>query len=325
MAFIPRLKPWAFPPHCCKKFVVIIDEWDVLIRDEASQTVQTEYINFLRGMFKGTLPTKFIALAFLTGILPIKKIRTQSALNNFDEFTMITPDALAPFIGFTEDEVKALCNKYEKDFASVKRWYDGYLLDDYQIYNPKAVVNVMTKKGKFKSYWSETGSYETILPLINMNFDGLKTAIIEMLSGASAEVDVTTFQNDTSAFSCKDDVLTYLIHLGYLGYDETSQTVFIPNEELRQELTKATKRSSWHEMIDFWQDSLSLLNATFDMNCDEVRKRIEDITLNELPSPDNSFCIVRIEYTPDYLVFPPGRSPSDKPLHIFRNARIFPY
>ncbi len=135
----------------------------------------------------------------------------------------------------------------------------------------------MTKKGKFKSYWSETGSYETILPLINMNFDGLKTAIIEMLSGASAEVDVTTFQNDTSAFSCKDDVLTYLIHLGYLGYDETSQTVFIPNEELRQELTKATKRSSWHEMIDFWQDSLSLFNATFDMNCDEVRKRIEDI------------------------------------------------
>ena len=262
---------------CGKKFVVIIDEWDVLIRDEASQTVQTEYINFLRGMFKGTLPTKFIALAFLTGILPIKKIRTQSTLNNFDKFTMITPDAFAPFIGFTEDEVKTLCKKYEKDFVNVKRWYDGYLLDDYQIYNPKAVVNVMTKKGKFKSYWSESGSYETILPLINMNFDGLKTAIIEMLSGASAEVDVTTFQNDTSAFSCKDDVLTYLIHLGYLGYDEISQTAFIPNEELRQELTKATKRSNWNEMIDFWQDSLSLLNATFDMDCDEVSKRIEDI------------------------------------------------
>ena len=139
---------------------------------------------------------------------------------------------------------------YEKDFASVKRWYDGYLLDDYQIYNPKAVVNVMTKRGKFKSYWSETGSYETILPLINMNFDGLKTAIIEMLSGTSAEVDVTTFQNDTSAFSCKDDVLTYLIHLGYLGYDENFQTAFIPNEKLRQELTNATKRSSWHEMIE---------------------------------------------------------------------------
>ena len=179
-----------------KQFIVIIDEWDVLIRDEsANGKVQKAYINFLRGMFKGSEPTKYIQLAYLTGILPIKKIKTQSALNNFDEFTMLDAGRLVSFVGFTEDEVKTLCEKYRMDFEQVKKWYDGYCLGECHIYNPIAVVNLVTK-GKFKSYWSETGTYEAIVPLLNMDFEGLKTAIIEMLGGSRAEIDVSSFQND---------------------------------------------------------------------------------------------------------------------------------
>ena len=195
-----------------KKFVVIIDEWDVLIRDEASNDkVQKDYIDFLRGMFKGIMPTSYIALAYMTGILPIKKIRTESALNNFDEFTMIDASSMAPYIGFTEEEVRKLCQTYQVDFDKVKCWYDGYILEDEQIYNPRAVVSAMTKK-RIKSYWSETGTYESIVPLINKNFDGLKTALLEMLAGTSVKVDVTSFQNDAVNFVNRDDVLTYLIH-----------------------------------------------------------------------------------------------------------------
>ncbi|MDY5665611.1 MAG: AAA family ATPase, partial [Blautia sp.] len=215
------------------KFVVIIDEWDVLIRDEAAnEKVQKEYIDFLRGMFKGIIPTSFIALAYITGILPIKKIQTESALNNFDEFTMIDSGCLAPYIGFTEEEVKELCAKYQVDFGKVKCWYDGYFLEDYQVYNPKAVVNVLLK-GKFRSYWSETASYGAIVPLINMNYDGLKTAVIEMLSGSVVKVNTKTFKNDTINIQNRDDVLTYLIHLGYLAYDQDRETAFVPNEEIR--------------------------------------------------------------------------------------------
>ena len=154
-----------------KKFIIIIDEWDVLIRDEsANAKVQKDYINFLRGMFKGTEPTKYILLAYLTGILPIKKEKTQSALNNFDEFTMLSASILAPYIGFTENDVHYLAEKYSLDFHEVQRWYDGYFLNDFHIYNPKAVVSVMLRK-EFKSYWSETSAYDTIVPLINMNYD----------------------------------------------------------------------------------------------------------------------------------------------------------
>lgn len=259
------------------KFIIIIDEWDVLIRDEAAnQKVQEEYINFLRGMFKGTEPTKYMQLAYLTGILPIKREKTQSALNNFDEFTMLSPSILAKYIGFTEDEVQKLAEEYHQNFEEVKRWYDGYLLKDYQVYNPRAVISLM-QKGEFKSYWSETASYEAIVPLINMDYDGLKTAIIEMLSGAAVKVNTATFKNDILNIQSKDDVLTYMIHLGYLGYDQTRKMAFVPNEEIRQELTIAVESKAWSEMLGFWKESENLLDATLDMDEDTVARQIEKI------------------------------------------------
>ena len=267
-----------------RKFIIIIDEWDVLIRDEAAnQAVQEEYINFLRGMFKGSEPKKFIRLAWLTGILPIKKLKTQSALNNFDEFTMLDSGTLAPYIGFTEEEVRRLCEEYGRDFDSVKRWYDGYLLNGLHIYNPRAVVGVM-QRGSFQSYWSQTGSYESIVPLINMDFDGLKTAVVTMLSGAAVEVDVTSFQNDMVNFQDKEDVLTCLIHLGYLAYDQRSRTAFIPNEEIRQELTAATKRKKWNELLTFQQESEELLDATLNMDEEAVAEGMEKIHTEYAPA-----------------------------------------
>mgnify|MGYP000286541645 CR=1 FL=1 len=260
-----------------QKFVIIIDEWDVLIRDASADTkIQDSYINFLRGLFKGTLPTRYIALAYLTGILPIKKVQTQSALNNFNEFTMLDARGFAKYIGFTEEEVKTLCDQYHRDFEKVKRWYDGYLLENCQVYNPKAVVEVL-RWNKYQSYWSRTGTYDAIVPLINMDFDGLKTAVITMLSGSSVEVDVSCFQNDMINFSSKDDVLTYLIHLGYLGYDQNTQSAFIPNEELRQELTAATRRKRWDEMMAFQAASDQLLDATLDLDTETVADEIEKI------------------------------------------------
>ena len=260
-----------------QKFIIIIDEWDVLIRDEATNYyIQNEYINFLRGMFKGTEPTKYIQLAYLTGILPIKKEKTQSAVNNLEEFTMLHSYELAPYIGFTENEVKMLCQKYDRDFEKVKKWYDGYLLENYEIYNPKAVVSVMLR-GKFRSYWSETGSYEVIVPLINMNYDGLKNTIIEMLSGQNVKVNTLTFKNDPANIQSKDDVITYLIHLGYLGYNEKDETAFIPNEEIRHELINAVKSTNWSDLIHFQYETNHLLDATLSMNTQEVAEQIQKI------------------------------------------------
>ncbi len=263
-----------------QKFIIIIDEWDCLIRDEVENAdIQEEYITLLRGLFKGSTPTEFIRLAYLTGILPIKKIKTQSALNNFDEFSMLDAGTLAPYVGFTENEVESLCERYGKEFTDVKRWYDGYLLQKEHIYNPKAVVSVLMR-GNFKSYWSMTGTYESVLPLISMDFDGLKTDIIKMLSGDSVKVDVNTFQNDMVTFQDKHDVLTLLIHLGYLAYDETKEMAFIPNEEIRSEFSKAIRRKKWNELTELYVKSNELLQATLEMDSETVAELIEEFHMD---------------------------------------------
>lgn len=141
---------------------------------------------------------------------------------------------------------------------------------------PTAVVSLMLR-GEFQSYWSQTGSYEAILPLINMNFDGLKAAILTMLSGSSVKVRVNSFQNDMVTFKNKDDVLTLLIHLGYLGYDQKQQMAFIPNEEIRTELADAVEETRWNEWIEFQQESNHLLEATLDMEAETVSEGIEKI------------------------------------------------
>ena len=260
-----------------KKFIIIIDEWDVLIRDEsANAKVQKDYINFLRGMFKGTEPTKYILLAYLTGILPIRKEKSQSGLNNFDEFTMLSASRFAPYMGFTEVEVKKLTERYHQNFGEVKSWYNGYLLKDTQFYNPRAIVSAMLH-GDFKNYWAETSSSDAIMPLISMNYDGLQFAIIEIISGAEFKVDTAVFTNDPSSIASKDDVLTYMIHLGYLGYNQNRKTAFVPNEEIRQELTMAVESKRWNEMITFQQESERLLDATLDMDGAAVAAQIEKI------------------------------------------------
>lgn len=189
---------------------------------------------------------------------------------------MLYAGRLSPYIGFTEDEVRVICDRYGRDFSQVERWYDGYMLGDCHVYNPRAVVNYMLQ-GDLKSYWSETGSYDVIVPLINLDFDGLKTAIIQMLSGGEIKVNTGSFMNDTVSFKNKDDVLTYLVHLGYLGFDQKKSCAFIPNEEIRQELTTAVESTRWKELITFENESLFLLDATLDMENDIVAKMIGQI------------------------------------------------
>lgn len=259
------------------KFIVIIDEWDILIRDEANnQKVQEKYINFLRGMFKGVEPAKYIALAYLTGILPIKKLKTQSALNNFEEYTMLDAGPLASYVGFTDDEVRGLSQKYGRDYEEIKNWYDGYTLGEQHLYNPKAVVSIMLRNN-FQSYWSQTGTYESVLPLINKDFDGLKTAILAMLSGDEVRIKTTTFQNDMVTFRNKDDVLTLLVHLGYLAFNQKKQVAYIPNEEIRREFMDAVEDDKWSELIQFERESEQLLDATLDLDSEMVAKHIDRI------------------------------------------------
>ena len=258
-----------------KGFVFIIDEWDCIFR-EARQNVeaQKQYLDFLKDLFKDRT---YVSLAYMTGILPIKKYGTHSALNIFDEYSMTAPERFAEYAGFTEDEVRNLCKKYERDFWEIRRWYDGYVfLDDMHIYNPKSVVDAMRSQ-RLRSFWTSTETYEALQIYIDLNQDGLKEAILQMLAGECCRIDIGSFQNDMMSFKSKDDVLTLLVHLGYLAYDEKNSSVFIPNEEVRGEFIRAVKNGGRPELYQLLQESDELIAATLRMDGEAVAKKLEAI------------------------------------------------
>lgn len=257
-----------------KGFIFIIDEWDCIFRMAKNhKDAHKKYLDFLRGLFKGSA---YVELAYMTGILPIKKYGEHSAINIFDEYSMISPKNLESYFGFTEEEVCAQCFLHKIDYTEVKKWYDGYQIGDLHIYNPKSVADVMMWK-EFQSYWTGTETYEALKVYIDMNFDGLKEAITMMLGNGHCKIDPSTFQNDMTTFKGKDDVLTLLVHLGYLTYDKKSNEVFIPNLEISQEFFRSIQVSGWNGIMQALELSENLLKNTLSLNAKAVADGIAEI------------------------------------------------
>ena len=296
-----------------EKFFFIIDEWDAICREfpgrqkmkgdpeTVTPTIMDEYVMLLRRLFKTQDSDKVFAGAYLTGILPIKKYNTESALNNFNEYSMIDPAYLAACYGFTEEEVLLLAKRHNASMENLKLWYDGYSIGrEKSIYNPYSVMKAL-QRGVCKSYWSTTGAYDSVRTYIQMNFDGLKDDIIRMFSGEHVYVNTTKFQNDMSIVRSKNDVLTVLIHLGYLAYDEDLGECYIPNKEVADELLNAVEDTSWTRLADTITASRNLLAATISGNEQAVAKAI-DLAHDENTSilaynDENSLaCVLSIAY-----------------------------
>lgn len=261
-----------------RKFFIIIDEWDAIFREAmCSETVKEEYLNLLRGLFKGNYVSAFVSGAYLTGILPIKKYGTQSALTDFNEFTMLAPYTLAPFVGFTEDEVMTLCRERGIDAGKMRQWYDGYCFaKTAHVFNPNSVVKAINND-QFDSYWTQTAAFESLKLYLDMDFEGIREAIVDMLGGNRFAVDKDTFTNDLSIVKSRNDVFTVLVHLGYLAYDESDGTVTIPNEEIRREFVRAVENGGRPELVKAIELSDRLLKATLSEDAQTVAVIIEEL------------------------------------------------
>ena len=284
------------------RFVIIIDEWDAIFREcETDKQGQQEYVRLLRGLFKGEQSKDFVVLAYITGILPIKRYNSESALNNFREFTMLNPKGLSEYIGFTEEEVRSLCETYNMDFQETARWYDGYSFRKLKhVYNPNSVVNAMLD-GEYDSYWSNTVSYGSLKEYICLNFEGLRDLVIQMFAGARCTVDINTFQNDMTSFKSRDDVLTALIHLGYLAYDADTREAYVPNEEVRAAFERAVRDTGWDPVVQAIRDSDSLLQATWNRDEDAVAEGIDKVHMGNTSilqyNNENALsCVITLAY-----------------------------
>lgn len=255
--------------------IFIIDEWDCVMREyKNDKDVQEKYLDFLRYLLKDK---EYIHLAYMTGILPIKKYGTHSALNMFEEYSMLYPGPLAEYVGFTEKEVISLCEEKNIDFDNMKKWYDGYILDGVDaVYSPKSVENCVRQNGKFQCYWNHTESFEALQVYIDMNFAGLNDEIIRLMSGEHISVHTSSFLNDMSSFSSKDDVLTLLIHLGYLAYDSETRQAYIPNHEVMEVYENSIRNSDWGNVTTALQTSIDTLKSILNKDQEKTAKYIEN-------------------------------------------------
>ena len=296
-----------------EKFFFIIDEWDAICRefperqklkgdpDTVAPTILDEYVMLLRRLFKTQDSDRVFAGAYLTGILPIKKYNTESALNNFCEYSMIDPAFLASCYGFTNEEVQTLAERHGASMESLKLWYDGYKIgSETSIYNPYSVMKALQRRS-CRSYWTTTGAYDSVITYIQMNFDGLKDDIIRMLAGERVYVNTSKFQNDLRIVRSKNDVLTVLIHLGYLAYDEDKRQCYVPNKEVADEFLNAVEDTSWTRLVDAITASQNLLEATIAGNEEAVARAI-DVAHDEHTSilsynDENSLaCVLTVAY-----------------------------
>ena len=256
------------------KFVFVIDEWDCIFRRKKNDTEnQTLYLDFLRSLLKDKV---YVALAYMTGILPIKKYGEHSALNMFKEISVADAGVYAEYTGFTEEEVRELCDKYEMDFDEVKRWYDGYNVNDVSIYNPKSVVEAMLSK-ELGNYWTQTETYEALKEYIQANFDGLRDKVVQLIADEPVKVNILKFQNDMTNFGSADDVLTLLIHLGYLTYNKADRSCYIPNEEVRQEFINCIEDGGWENVMSAIRSSERLLEDTLKGNEKAVSDALREL------------------------------------------------
>lgn len=305
-----------------ESFVMIIDEWDAICREfEPQSKVMDAYIDWLRRMFKGGNTNSVFAGVYLTGILPIKKYNTESALNNFEEYSMIRPGKLESLLGFTKHEVEILCEENGRDISEMEKWYDGYIIGKARsMFNPNSVM-ASIRRNEYASFWAITGAYDKVATYISMNFEGLKDDIISMLAGERCPVESNAFSNDMHEIRSKNDVLTVLIHLGYLAYDPEEKECYIPNREVRMELENAIEYSHW-KIAEVINGSRNLLKSTLARDAVAVAEAIdkahdENTSILSYNNENSLACVLTIAYIyaqNDYIPFrelPTGKGFAD--------------
>ena len=294
-----------------QSFIFIIDEWDTICREYAPGTHAMDlYVEWLRRMFKSLDAIRVFAGVYMTGILPIKKYKTQSALNNFIEYSMVKPGGMEKYFGFTKAEVSKLAAKYGMDFDDLEKWYDGYQIgNESSMFNPNSVMQALHDQW-CESYWGRTGAYDTVTDYISMNYEGLKDDILRMLAGESCTVNPIGFTNDLSEIHSRDDVLTVLIHLGYLTYDRRSKECHIPNLEVSGEMEAAVKTTNWKHVAEALRRSRELLQATLRGDEEAVAHGVdaahdEHTSILSYNDENSLACVLSIAYyyaSNDYII-----------------------
>lgn len=281
-----------------EKFVFIFDEWDYIFNNELFVEEQNNFLEFLRNLLKDQ---PYVALCYMTGVLPIKKYSSGSALNMFDEFTFLKDRTFDEYFGFTEHEVISLCNKnVEMDFKELENWYNGYLsARGVKIYNPRSVVKAL-QNTYCESYWTNTGAMDEVAEYLKNNTLEIRDDVIEMVSGEEIDIIIDEeFRAGQGTPRTKEEIYSAMIVLGFLSYHDGY--LKIPNKELMKEFEKALKDKSFGYVSEIIENSKKMLKATVNGDTESVENILHYIHNSEIPilqyNDENSLsCVLTLAY-----------------------------
>lgn len=280
------------------EFIFIIDEWDYIFSHELYPEHHGDFLEFLRNLLKDR---PYVALTYMTGVLPIKKYSTGSALNMFDEYTMLKDHIFGEYFGFLEREVEALCQKQKKvPLDDIRDWYNGYLSSTGgRIYNPRSVVLALMN-GYCQSYWTRTGKMDEVLFFLKYNIGEVRDDVVKMVNGSSVWIDIEKeFSAGQEQISSRKDIYSAMIIYGLLSYSDGE--LRIPNKELMIEFENALEDDEFGYVAQLVRNSGAVLEATLNKNGDLVASYLHDIHNSELPilkyNDENSLsCVVTLAY-----------------------------
>ncbi|WP_090043250.1 AAA family ATPase [Clostridium frigidicarnis] len=281
-----------------EKFIFIFDEWDYIFNNNLFVENQNDFLEFLRNLLKDQ---PYVALAYMTGVLPIKKYSSGSALNMFDEFTFLKDRIFGEYFGFTEDEVIKLCDKNgEMKFKELESWYNGYLTaTGIKIYNPRSVVKSL-QNNYCESYWTNTGAMDEVAEYLKYNVLEIRDEVIEMVSGQEIDMIIDEeFRAGQGSPRTKEEIYSAMIVLGFLSYYDGY--LKIPNKELMKEFEKALRNKSFGYVSEIIANSKRMLKATVNDDTKTVESILHDIHNSEIPilqyNDENSLsCVLTLAY-----------------------------
>jgi uncharacterized protein YnzC (UPF0291/DUF896 family) len=281
-----------------EKFIFIFDEWDYIFNNNLFIENQNDFLEFLRNLLKDQ---PYVGLCYMTGVLPIKKYSSGSALNMFDEFTFLKDRKFGEYFGFTEKEVFNLCFKDKKmSFDEISEWYNGYLTaKGIRVYNPRSVVKAL-QNNYCESYWTNTGAMDEVAEYLKYNILEIRDDVIEMVSGEEIDIIIDEeFRAGQGQPRSKEEIYSAMIVLGFLSYYDGY--LKIPNKELMKEFEKALKDESFGYVSEIIENSKKILKATVQKNIKLVEELLHDIHNSEIPifqyNDENSLsCVITLAY-----------------------------
>lgn len=272
------------------RFILVFDEWDCIFHKP--YTTYEDRKSFISWLAVMTKDTGYVALSYMTGVLPVAKYSSGSTINNFQEYTMATDDLYSEYFGFTEAEVDDLYQRYAERTPNrnvsredLKDWYDGYHTPSTeQMYNPRSVVEALTRN-RIRSYWTATGTYGEISTYIANDRADVKKDVALMVAGEPVLADVEEFAATSMNLTTRNEILSAMVVYGFLNYEDGK--VHIPNRELMDEFAKTIREKKSLGYINrLAVESDRMLKATLKGDSRTVEEILSDAHNTETPLLD---------------------------------------